>query len=112
MKILLYGNNHKEKNILFHLLSKEFPIKTFIKEEIKIEEVLKKEKDWVILQNDLELNILMQHATVILYCIEKNDKISQELLKKYPSKVIMIKNKKERNIFLNALREGEIIKYQ
>ena len=45
--------------------------------------------------------------------IDKEDHSTlKELTKKYPSKLVIIKNKKELEVFRTALREGEILKYQ
>ena len=45
--------------------------------------------------------------------IEKDQKeILSECMKKYPSKLIILKNKKEVQSFIKALKEGEELKYQ
>lgn len=46
------------------------------------------------------------------YIEEDNHETLKELQKKYSSKLIIIRNKKEEEIFFKALKEGEILKYQ
>ena len=46
------------------------------------------------------------------YIENDNKEVLNECMKKYPSKLIILKNKKEYQSFINALKNGEELKYQ
>ncbi len=46
------------------------------------------------------------------YIRNDNKEVLKEIMNKYPSKLIIIKNNKEINKYIMALKEGEILKYQ
>ena len=52
------------------------------------------------------------YQRMLNYIKEEDNHTLKEVSQKYPSKVIILKNQKEIEIFLKALKEGEILKYQ
>ena len=70
----------------------------------------------------LKIKLGLEHANyqldkelyqrMIEYIENEQHESYQYISKKYPSKLVIMKNKKELEVFRKALREGEILKYQ
>lgn len=124
MKLLMISN---KKNSLSKQIEEHFEMKRFeVQDDInEINKIIKENKEWIIetpLINNLPI-IASQANYIILIKEEKNkrflrslkegmefNKLSKEekdLLKKYPSKIIILKNKKEIEKCLEAMKKDE-----
>lgn len=120
MKYFVFGNNEKDKELLAHELSNYYKIDIFTVNSIdEMNEIVKNNKTWLIKSiNNNIIEEICNLAETIIYLDYPNKRlfsnkdytISDEiklLLKKHIRKGIIIKSKKELNIYLKSIYESD-----
>lgn len=120
MKIYIIGNNKKDNSYLSSKLSEIYNINKFNTSALSLEEInkiIRENKEWILESeyND-NSNVIASVATTVIYLninktsfvkkrvLDNND--IKELIRKYPSKVLIIKSNKEISKFIAAIYKG------
>lgn len=107
MKIYVMGKNEKEKNNLVEELISIYNIPKFEVESIdEINKIIRKNREWIITSNYNEnKDVIANSSTSIIY-LNLDKENNNEFLKKYKSKIIILRSKKEIKKLFNAIYEG------
>lgn len=106
MKLYVIENN-MESIDLANKLSDIYDIKKFEVENVdEINKIIRENREWIISTeyND-NSNVIANSSTSIIY-LNFNKESNNEFLKKYKSKIIILKSKKEIKKLYNAIYEG------
>lgn len=107
MKIYVIGENKKETEELVENLSTIYNIPKFEVENIdEINKIIRTNREWIITSsfND-NSNVIANASTTVIY-LNFNKENNNEFIRKYKSKIIILKSKKEIKKLFKAIYEG------
>lgn len=106
MKIYLLNNSENDDN-LYNNLKRIYNIKSYKINSIEeANKIFIENREWIITSKYCEIsNVIANQSSSIIYLYKKEDNIN-DFIKKYSSKIIIIKTKKEIKKLYNAIFKG------